>query len=220
MSENLQSPPPPGGSALQRFLDAKHGDYPRALAEIQSGRKRSHWMWYIFPQLAGLGSSSTAQFYAIKDLEEARAFLQHPTLGPRLIEITTALLAVEGEPPSRSSATPMSSNCVPAPPCSPESPNRTPSLPASSTSITMANSTPKPCVSCARRSVKLNGTTFPRGTRPLPLACGLCASFPVVPPTIEVVNRNVSEVGQVRATHAQESFAFWASAPAACSAWR
>jgi uncharacterized protein (DUF1810 family) len=67
-------------------------DYPIALAEIKNGRKRSHWMWYIFPQITGLGFSSTSQFYAIKDIDEANAYLKHPVLGYRLVEITTALL--------------------------------------------------------------------------------------------------------------------------------
>ena len=72
---------------LQRFLDAQKGDYQTALAEIKSGRKRSHWMWYIFPQIQGLGHSETARFYAIKGRAEAEAYLQHPELGSRLVEI-------------------------------------------------------------------------------------------------------------------------------------
>ena len=81
---------------LNRFLEAQASDYPRALAEIKQGRKQTHWMWYIFPQLAGLGYSHTAQYYAIQDLEEARAYLNHPVLGSRLVEISQALLALEG----------------------------------------------------------------------------------------------------------------------------
>jgi uncharacterized protein (DUF1810 family) len=81
---------------LNRFVRAQENDYPRALAEIRSGRKRSHWMWYIFPQLDGLGSSSTAKFYAIKSLDEARAYLDHPVLGPRLRECAAAVVGVEG----------------------------------------------------------------------------------------------------------------------------
>ena len=73
---------------LQRFLDAQDDTYEQARAERAAGQKRSHWMWFIFPQIAGLGSSPTAQRYAIADLAEARAFLQHPTLGPRLIACT------------------------------------------------------------------------------------------------------------------------------------
>lgn len=82
--------------ALERFVRAQTDDYERALAEIRSGRKQSHWMWYIFPQLAGLGHSSTARFYAIKSLAEATAYLHHPLLGPRLVECAEATLAVEG----------------------------------------------------------------------------------------------------------------------------
>jgi uncharacterized protein (DUF1810 family) len=81
---------------LARFVEAQAGDYATALAEIRAGRKRSHWMWYIFPQIDGLGFSSMARRYAIKSLDEARAYLDHPVLGPRLVEITEAALAVEG----------------------------------------------------------------------------------------------------------------------------
>jgi len=69
---------------LRRFLDVQAKAFDIALGELRDGAKRSHWMWYIFPQLAGLGMSQTAQFYAIGSLEEARAYLVHPTLGPRL----------------------------------------------------------------------------------------------------------------------------------------
>ncbi|GAB3799698.1 DUF1810 domain-containing protein [Spirosoma humi] len=82
---------------LQRFLDAQATDYDRALAEIKSGRKQSHWMWYIFPQIAGLGVSDMARFYAIKNLQEARDYLEHPVLGSRLINISKALLGIEGK---------------------------------------------------------------------------------------------------------------------------
>src|ERR1041385_777014 len=81
---------------LTRFLDAQAGDYERALAEIQSGRKRSHWMWYIFPQFDGLGFSATSKHYAIKSVAEATAYLAHPVLGPRLLLCMTAVLGVEG----------------------------------------------------------------------------------------------------------------------------
>jgi uncharacterized protein (DUF1810 family) len=81
---------------LQRFLDAQHGVYDQALAEVRNGRKRTHWMWFVFPQFAGLGFSSTAQFYAIQSAAEARAYLAHPILGPRLTECMEAALAVEG----------------------------------------------------------------------------------------------------------------------------
>ena len=81
---------------LSRFTSAQAGVYDQALAELKAGRKRSHWMWFVFPQIAGLGSSPTARRYAIASLEEARAYLADPVLGPRLIESATALLAVEG----------------------------------------------------------------------------------------------------------------------------
>lgn len=80
---------------LGRFVKAQERDYARALAEICAGRKRSHWMWYIFPQYKGLGFSSTSQHYAIKSLDEAKAYLAHPVLGPHLREICEALLKVE-----------------------------------------------------------------------------------------------------------------------------
>src|SRR3954467_9583383 len=81
---------------LMRFLDAQAEIYATALAELKAGQKRSHWMWFIFPQLRGLGHSSTAQFYGISSLDEARAYLAHPVLGPRLMRCTEAVLAVEG----------------------------------------------------------------------------------------------------------------------------
>ncbi len=82
---------------LKRFLDAQENDFERALAEIKRGRKQSHWMWYIFPQIAGLGSSETSRFYAVKDRAEAERYLAHPVLGARLIEISEALLEIEGK---------------------------------------------------------------------------------------------------------------------------
>lgn len=86
---------------LQRFLDAQATDYAQALAEIQAGRKRSHWMWYIFPQIQGLGFSSISKHYAIRDLAEARAYLRHPVLGPRLVEISMTLLGLASSDASR-----------------------------------------------------------------------------------------------------------------------
>jgi uncharacterized protein (DUF1810 family) len=77
---------------LERFLDAQNGVYEQALAELCAGSKQSHWMWFIFPQLRGLGLSSTAQFYGIVSLGEARAYLNHPILGARLHECLTAIL--------------------------------------------------------------------------------------------------------------------------------
>lgn len=90
----------PGGGGdshgLSRFVEAQARDYDQALAEIRSGRKRSHWMWYIFPQLDGLGFSSTSRRYSIKSLAEAKAYLSHPLLGPRLLEIAEAVVRIEG----------------------------------------------------------------------------------------------------------------------------
>ncbi|HTI10854.1 MAG TPA: DUF1810 domain-containing protein [Puia sp.] len=81
-----------GSTSLKRFLDAQEQDYPVALAEIKAGRKRSHWMWYIFPQIQGLGFSTTSRYYAIKDLAEAQQYLADPVLGIRLIEISQELM--------------------------------------------------------------------------------------------------------------------------------
>ncbi|WP_261324505.1 DUF1810 domain-containing protein [Microbulbifer agarilyticus] len=81
---------------LQRFLDAQATYYPEALTEIRAGNKRTHWMWFIFPQIDGLGRSSTARHYAIKSHAEAEAYLAHPILGTRLRECCAALLAVKG----------------------------------------------------------------------------------------------------------------------------
>lgn len=87
---------PPDPHDLQRFIQAQAPVYDRALAEIRSGRKRTHWMWYVFPQYAGLGFSATAQRYAIRSLAEARAYLRHPVLGPRLVECCENAVAIEG----------------------------------------------------------------------------------------------------------------------------
>ncbi len=80
---------------LDRFLKGQARNYDAALQEIREGCKRSHWMWYVFPQIQGLGYSSTAQYYAIRDLGEAKAYLQHPILRERLLEISNALLALD-----------------------------------------------------------------------------------------------------------------------------
>ena len=80
---------------LERFVDAQSTIYDAALAELRAGRKRSHWMWFVFPQLRGLGRSSTAEFYGIASLDEARRYLAHPVLGPRLVTCTEAVLAIE-----------------------------------------------------------------------------------------------------------------------------
>jgi len=82
---------------LKRFTEAQENDFETALAEIKRGRKQSHWMWYIFPQIAGLGFSQMSKFYAIKDRGEAESYLAHSILGKRLIEISNALLEVEGK---------------------------------------------------------------------------------------------------------------------------
>jgi uncharacterized protein (DUF1810 family) len=82
---------------LQRFVDAQEDAaiYARALSELRAGRKRGHWIWFVFPQIAGLGRSPLSQAYAIRSLEEARAYLEHQLLGPRLRESTEALLAAD-----------------------------------------------------------------------------------------------------------------------------
>jgi uncharacterized protein (DUF1810 family) len=81
---------------LERFVQAQAPVYAQALAELRAGRKRSHWMWFVFPQIAGLGSSEMTQRYAIASLHEARAYLAHPVLGERLRECANAMLAVDG----------------------------------------------------------------------------------------------------------------------------
>ena len=80
---------------LSRFIEAQKKSYPAALCEIRNGRKTSHWMWYIFPQIHGLGRSPISQYYAIQSLEEAKAFLQDPYLGGNLLEISEVLLALQ-----------------------------------------------------------------------------------------------------------------------------
>jgi uncharacterized protein (DUF1810 family) len=81
---------------LSRFANAQADDYASILAEIQSGQKRSHWMWYIFPQIDGLAFSSTSERYAIKSIDEAHAYLAHPVLGSRLLECADAVMQIEG----------------------------------------------------------------------------------------------------------------------------
>lgn len=83
---------------LQRFVDAQEPIYEQARAELRAGRKRGHWMWFVFPQLAGLGASPMAQRYAISSLAEAAAYLDHSLLGRRLRECTLLVIAVEGRP--------------------------------------------------------------------------------------------------------------------------
>ena len=84
-------------SGLERFVEAQRGVYDSALAELRAGAKRSHWMWFVFPQIAGLGQSPTARHYAVADLAEARAYLAHPLLGDRLAACTEAVLAHAGK---------------------------------------------------------------------------------------------------------------------------
>ncbi len=81
---------------LRRFVDAQAPVYPSVRAELEAGRKTSHWMWFVFPQVRGLGSSATSRHFALSSLEEARAYLAHPVLGPRLAECTRLVNAVEG----------------------------------------------------------------------------------------------------------------------------
>ena len=81
---------------LERFVSAQQGVYEGALRELRAGRKTGHWIWFIFPQLAGLGRSETSRFYGIVSFDEARAYLEHPVLGPRLRECVGAVLATSG----------------------------------------------------------------------------------------------------------------------------
>ncbi len=82
---------------LERFVRAQRDCYERALSEIRAGQKHTHWMWFIFPQIDGLGFSATAKIYSIKSIEEAKAYLNHPILGPRLLECAKAAVLVEGK---------------------------------------------------------------------------------------------------------------------------
>ena len=84
---------------VERFLNPQQSAYQEALTEICQGKKRSHWMWFVFPQLRGLGSSTTAWYYGIENLEEAKKYLSHPVLGQRLREITGALLTLQTQNP-------------------------------------------------------------------------------------------------------------------------
>ena len=82
---------------LNRFITAQEGLFENVLTELKNGRKQTHWMWFIFPQIDGLGFSSTTKYYAIKNLEEARQYLTHPVLGARLLQCSQLVLAVEGK---------------------------------------------------------------------------------------------------------------------------
>ena len=91
----------PSSDLLERFLQAQKDTYATALHELQAGQKRSHWMWFIFPQIDGLGFSPTAQYYAIKSLNEARDYLAHPLLGPRLRRCVEVVNTLEGKSASQ-----------------------------------------------------------------------------------------------------------------------
>ncbi|MEQ9245336.1 MAG: DUF1810 family protein [Nitratireductor sp.] len=82
---------------LQRFIEAQEGVFETAVRELQTGRKRTHWMWFVFPQLRALGRSSTAKYYGLSSLEEARAYLAHPVLGSRLRDVTCVMLEAPGQ---------------------------------------------------------------------------------------------------------------------------
>lgn len=84
---------------LERFRSAQKNSYESALTEMKRGRKNGHWMWYIFPQISGLGMSATSLFYGVRDLQEARDYMADPVLGPRLIEISEALLRIDTNDP-------------------------------------------------------------------------------------------------------------------------
>ena len=96
MSNSSDAPRTDDPYDLTRFVRAQQDDYERALSEITIGQKRTHWVWYIFPQLDGLAFSSTSKYFAIKSVEEARAYLEHPVLGPRLLACAEAVIGVEG----------------------------------------------------------------------------------------------------------------------------
>jgi uncharacterized protein (DUF1810 family) len=97
MANSVDSPGTEDPFNLSRFLYAQEDNYEQALAEIKNGDKCSHWMWYIFPQIDGLAVSSTSKHYAIKSIEEAKAYLHHPVLGPRLLECAEAAIGIVGK---------------------------------------------------------------------------------------------------------------------------
>jgi uncharacterized protein (DUF1810 family) len=96
MTHSTDSPNVEDPHGLSRFVKAQQADLARALSEIRNGKKRTHWMWYVFPQIDGLGFSSTAKHYSIKSTAEAKAYLEHPVLGPRLRECAEAVLGIYG----------------------------------------------------------------------------------------------------------------------------
>jgi uncharacterized protein (DUF1810 family) len=95
-TEHRKADPVTDPHDLERFVDAQEGVYDQALSELRRGHKTGHWMWFVFPQIEGLGRSSTAQRYAISGLDEARAYLAHPVLGPRLVECADVVAARTG----------------------------------------------------------------------------------------------------------------------------
>ena len=97
MTPTNNQPDPQDPFNLDRFVSAQQSVYDRVLAELKNGKKRSHWMWYVFPQFQGLAQSNTSKYYAIKTREEAIAYLQHPVLGKRLRECTEAVINIEGK---------------------------------------------------------------------------------------------------------------------------
>ena len=97
MTPTNNQPDPQDPFNLDRFVSAQQSVYDRVLAELKNGKKRSHWMWYVFPQFQGLAQSNTSRYYAIKTREEAIAYLQHPVLGKRLRECTEAVTNIEGK---------------------------------------------------------------------------------------------------------------------------
>src|SRR5438045_1981844 len=83
--------------ALNRFMEVQQPIYPQVLSELRKGKKTTHWMWFIFPQIEGLGHSSTAKYYSIKTIEEAKEYISHPILGKRLLECTNTILKIENK---------------------------------------------------------------------------------------------------------------------------
>ena len=92
----VQPPPDPDAEGLQRFVEAQAPVYDAVCRELRAGRKTSHWMWFVFPQLRVLGRSATARFFGLEDVAEARAYAAHPLLGPRLVECSELVLATSG----------------------------------------------------------------------------------------------------------------------------
>jgi uncharacterized protein (DUF1810 family) len=106
MANSQESRSPDDPYNLSRFVQAQEADYQQALSEIRSGRKHTHWMWYIFPQIDGLAFSSTSKYYSIRSIEEGKAYLEHPILGPRLRECAEAVVQIRADPRQRFSVLP------------------------------------------------------------------------------------------------------------------